>query len=330
MKRAVTGLALLLGLTAASAVAAEPVVRVAALEHGTVSWELDVIQHHGLDRAEGIRVEVYPVGSRNAAAVALESGAVDFIVSDWIWVSRQRHRGRSWTFYPWSMAVGSIMVDPDAGIDSLDDLVGRRLGIAGGPVDKSWLLLRAYYQHQHGETLADRLEPVFGSPPLLNELMLRGKLPAAINYWHYSARLDAAGMRPLMGIEDMLPVFGIEESVPLLGWVFSESWADDRPDELRAFLKASRAAKTRLAENDAEWERLRDRTRAEDDATLTALRNTFRAGIPRSFGNAEIAAARELFTILAKEGGEELTGGSAELAEGTFWLPARELSAWRP
>ncbi len=331
-KRAGRLLALVLTLFAVpfeTTVAADPVVRVAALEYGTVRWELDVIQHHGLDRAEGIQVEVHPVGSGDAAAVALQSGAVDVMVSDWLWVSRQRHSGRSWTLYPWSMAVGSIMVDPEAGIDSVDDLAGTRLGVAGGPTDKSWLLLRAYYRQQHGEPLTDRVEPVFGSPPLLSQLMRRGELPAAINYWHYNARLDAAGMEPLIGVADMLPPLGIDESVPLLGWVFDESWAQERPDQLRAFLQASQQAKRRLARDDREWARLRDLTQAEDDATLAALRDTFRAGIPRDFGPEEIAAARELFTILASEGGEDLTGGHSELAEGTFWLPEQALSEWQ-
>lgn len=57
------------------------------LKFGTVSWELDTIKHHGLDAAEGIDLQVVELASNQATQVALQGGAVDMIVSDWLWVS---------------------------------------------------------------------------------------------------------------------------------------------------------------------------------------------------------------------------------------------------
>ena len=207
--------AVLLG--AASAAADSQTVRVGALKFGTVNWELDTIMHNGLDTANGVALEVVELAGKNASAVALQGGAVDVIVSDWIWVSRQRTAGADYTFVPYSLTVGALMVRPDAGIESLADLDGRKLGIAGGPVDKSWLLLRAYGQQQLGRDLADMVEPVFGAPPLLNELVMDGELPAVLNFWHYNARLGAAGMTELVSVTDMLPALGVEAQPPLLG-----------------------------------------------------------------------------------------------------------------
>src|SRR5690606_9323803 len=129
-------------------------------------------------------LQVLPLGSKNAVSVALQGGAVDLIVSDWIWVSRQRAAGRPYTFVPYSVATGAVVVRPDAGIEELADLQGRRLGVAGGPVDKSWLLLQAYAHRTLGKDFAASLEPTFAAPPLLNQLLLRRELPAVLNYWH--------------------------------------------------------------------------------------------------------------------------------------------------
>jgi len=302
-------------------------LRVGALKFGTVNWELDVVQSHGLATREGVDLEVVPLASKSATNVAVQGGAVDLIVSDWIWVSRQRAEGRRYTFVPYSLTVGALMVRPDAGVREISDLRGKRLGIAGGPVDKSWLLMRAYSQRKIGEDLADIVEPSFVAPPLLNQLMLRGELPAGLNFWHYGARLKAAGMHELIQVTDVLTALGVSRPVPLLGWVFNQDWAASHRELVNGFLRASYAAKRILTESDAEWLRLRPIMKVKDDTTLYALRDAYRAGVPRRFGAAETDAARRVFEVLATVGGDELVGSSRSLSDGTFWN-GFEMAPW--
>src|SRR4051794_2133337 len=103
-------------LGAALSAAAMPVrsasprpVRIGVLRFGTVSWELDVIRHHALDAAAHIAVQPMELASAQAAQVALQSGQVDMIVVDWLWVARQRGAGADWTFVPFSNAVGALI-----------------------------------------------------------------------------------------------------------------------------------------------------------------------------------------------------------------------------
>src|SRR3546814_252639 len=85
------------------------------------------------------------------------------------------------------------------------------------------------------------------------------------------------------------------------------------------FIAASREAKALLRRSDAEWEVLREMTGAKDDATLVALRDRFREGIPDRPLGEEIADTRKVYDILAELGGEKLVGRSATMAPGTFW-----------
>ena len=39
---------------------------------------------------------------------------------------------------------------------------------------------------------------------MINHLMLAGELPAAINFWHYNARLSARGMKTVITVKQML------------------------------------------------------------------------------------------------------------------------------
>jgi len=220
---------------------------------------------------------------------------------------------------PYSRAVGGIMVRPDAGVRTLADLRGKRLGVAGGALDKSWLLLRAYSRKTLGEDAATLVKPDFAAPPLLNELMLRGELPAVLNYWHFAARLKAAWMRELVSIDEVLRSLGVEGELPLVGWVFREGWAESNRAAVEGFLRAAREAERVMRESDAVWEELRPLTRAEDDATLIALRDGFRAGIAGAPGPQAEATAKQVFAILAEEGGTALIGNARSLPAGTFW-----------
>jgi NitT/TauT family transport system substrate-binding protein len=292
-------------------------LKVGVLEFGTVNWELDVIEHHGLDKARGFTLEVQGLASDQATNVALLGGAVDAIVDDYLWVSRQRSAGEMLTFVPFSSTVGALMVPPDSGIASLADLAGRKIGIAGGPIDKSWLLIQGLAARRHGIDLAAAAEPVYGAPPLLNEKVLDGELDAVLNYWHFAARLEGQGYRQLVGVEQAISELGVGTVPPQLGYVFHQSFADANPGLVAAFADASRAAKE-LLKGDAEWERIRPLTKAEDDATFAALKRRFREGIIEHWGEAERADAAELYAILAELGGEELVGGATALAPGTF------------
>ncbi|HEU4856118.1 MAG TPA: ABC transporter substrate-binding protein [Rhodanobacteraceae bacterium] len=298
---------------------AVPELRVGVLEFGTVGWEIDTVQRLGLARKHGIRLDVVPLASENAMKVALLSGKVDLIVSDWFWVATLRSHDQDYQFVPYSKAVGEVVANPKAGIKSLADLAGKRLGVAGGPVDKSWLIARAYARKAYGIELGSAAKPQFAAAPLLNHLMLDGELPAAINFWQYSARLVAQGMRPVITVAQMLKGLGVKTDPPLLGWVFSQRWAQTHGDTLRAFIAATYDAKQVLANSDAAWQPLRSKVKPENDAVFAALRQGYRDGVVDHFGAPEIQAAGQLFQLVAKESHGQLTGGMRELPPDVFW-----------
>lgn len=315
-------MALLALALAGTASAGEPkpaVIRVGVMEFGTVNWELDVIQTHGLAKKRGIEVKIVSLASADAPTVALLGGAVDIIVADWIWVTRQRAESNAFTFAPYSNAVGSVMVPQNSGIKTLPDLKDKKLGIAGGPTDKTWLLLRAYAQRKHAVDLARFVKPTFAAPPLLTELAKRSQVDAALNYWHYAARLEADGMAMLIDMPEILNGLGIAKPIPMIGWVFHEDWAARNGDAIKGFLAASYEAKSIMAGSDAEWNRLKPKMRAENDAVFAALRNGFRKGIPTCSDQDTMTAVGKAFRILSEAGGTQLVGKSSELASGTFW-----------
>ena len=295
-----------------------PRIKVGVLKFGTVSWELDAIRHHSLDRKNGVEVEVLDFAGEDATNVAMLAGDLDVIVSDWLWVSRQRSEGEALTLAPYSTAVGAVMVRSDSRLNQLPDLRGQKIGVAGGPLDKSWLLIQGLAQQDHGLDLSKEADIVYGAPPLLAEKALSGELDAVLNFWHFCARLEAEGFRRLIGADDAARGLGASGPVSALGYVFHEEWANQNQDVALRFLRASAAAKELLATSDPEWQRLAPMVRAEGHV-LEVLRDRYREGIPRRSVAEEERDAAKLYEVLAALGGEKLVGKAAHMAPGTYW-----------
>jgi NitT/TauT family transport system substrate-binding protein len=306
-----------LSLTATAA-AAEPTIRIGSLRYGTLSWQLDVITKHGLDKQEGIRLEPLELATTPAAQLALQAGSVDLIVSDWLWVSRQRAEGGDLTFVPFSSASGALIVPAASPIRDIAGLAGQRLGIAGSAIDKSWLVLRLYARKQLALDLDAQVRKSFGAPPLLSEELAAGRLDAVLTYWPFAAKLEARGMRRLLSIGEALAALGITGDLPLTGYVVSARWAVENQMALDGFISASRSANAILATSDAEWERIAPLTGAADAAELIKLRDAYRDGIPHHWSASERDSAVRLYALLAEIGGTALVGSSPVLVPGTF------------
>jgi len=318
LRLAITALA---GVLTSATLAAES-VRVGVLKFGTVNWELDTIKTHGLDGKNGVSLDIRFFAGEDATNVALMAGDIDVMVSDWLWVSRQRSAGEDLTFAPYSTSVGAMMVAGDSPIKSLTDLKAKKIGVAGGPLDKSWLLIQGLARDKYSLDLAGENEIVYGAPPLLAEKARQGELDAVLNFWHYCARLEADGFRRLISANEAARALGAKGDVSAIGYIFHEKWARSHPQAIEGFLKASGEAKALLKRSDEEWLRLTPVVRAEG-RELDVLRDRYREGIPARTIDEEEEDAAKLHAVLRRLGGERLVGPGKTLTPGTFWR-ARE------
>jgi len=55
---------------------------------------------HGLDKQANLAIETVELASPEAGKIALRGGSADVIVSDWLWVSRERSLGAKLVFHP--------------------------------------------------------------------------------------------------------------------------------------------------------------------------------------------------------------------------------------
>ena len=92
------------------------------------------------------------------------------------------------------------------------------------------LFFKAFFKQEYGEEATAFFKTSFGAPPLINGLLKTGDLDAGINYWNYTARLEAQGFKSIISIEDILPILGIKGDLPLIGYVFREELLEKEYD----------------------------------------------------------------------------------------------------
>ena len=292
-----------------------PSVRVGALAFGTLGWELAIIRSRGLDQAQGIAIEATELASPEAGRIGLQGRSLDIVVSDWLWTARQRQQGQPLSFAPFSTSHGALVVPRNSAVKDVADVRGQRLGIAGGGLDKNWLLLKTLAQQTQQLDLEKSATLSFGAPPLLNQQLEHGQLDAVLTYWNYAAKLEAQGYRELLDGRQLQKRLGIDADVPVLGYVFREDWAKANPQAVDGFLKAAAEARQRICESDADWQQVVPLTREPDSQAQAMLRRHYCAGRWPAAASIPSTAAQTLFDRINAAAGEP----AAAIPAGTFW-----------
>jgi len=273
-----------------------PKIKVAVLASGTVNWELEHLKSQELDKLNGFDLEIIKVASMSAAKIALSSDNADTIVADWLWANERITQGEPLRFIPFSKQIGVILQQKGLGSD-INALKGARIGIAGGPLNKSWVLLQAA-AIQQGVDLKRDADIQFGSPPLLSQSFKAGRLDYLVTFWHYGVRLEAQGHQRFIGLNELMRRLGFESELPMLGYLFKQPYVQNNPNLVAAFTSAVMTAKQQLAENDEFWQPLRKLMKAEDDAVYSALINGYRQGAPKPISLKQIKEARMFYQLI--------------------------------
>jgi len=296
----------------------DAVIRLGVMAGGTLAWEVAALNNEGLLNGAGFELQTLEMANPQAGKVALQAGSVDMIISDWFWVSSMRADGSDLSFYPYSDVSAGLLVPDNAGIQTLADLKGKKLGIAGGELDKNWLLLQALARKQ-GIDLNASVEKVYGAAPLLSQQLISGRIDALLTYWHFAARLEAQGYRSLLTGESLLRDLGIDQAMPNMGYVFKASWANAHPNVVKTFFDRAQTARNRLCENDGAWQKIVKLTETDDATTQALLRRRYCQGRVDDWGVKQQQASEALYQIVRGVGGSKLVDKTEHLSEGTFW-----------
>ncbi|MBW0147573.1 ABC transporter substrate-binding protein [Marinobacter arenosus] len=278
-----------------------PTVSVSVLQFGTAHWELSHVADRQLDRRNGFSLVIRPVANLPASHLAVTSGTVNGAVADLLWAQSRYQAGSAFRYVPFSSSIGDIVVGEASPVRTVSDLAGLRIGVAGGPDSKGWILLQRVAE-QRGIDLSAVAEVQYAAPPLLSQALRRGQVDAIVTYWHFAARLKGeGGWRSAFGMADLLTAMDLADDLPVLGYVFPDAWARENPQLVDSFARSIADAKSELAQQPIYWQRVRPMMRTADKGVFEALREGFIAGTPQPLTAQRIADLRELLVLTGVE-----------------------------
>jgi NitT/TauT family transport system substrate-binding protein len=287
-------------------------LRVAAVKFGSVNWLLDTIRANEIDTRVGLRIAPVELSNNQAGPISLLSGGSDVIVSDWTWALRQRGMGEQLKFAPYSSSLGAVMVAQASPVKTLTDLEGKRIGVAGSSIDKSWLLLQAYARKTLNFDLATKATIQFGAAPLITEQLRDGGLDAALNFWTQTTRLEGFGFRPMLAMRDVMAALAIDPVPAFVGFIWKDTTEAAKGPQIAALLKAVEAGNAILASSDAAWDRLKPLMKASNDIEFAAMRSAYRAGIVGPWREADMRSAEKIMGLLVEAGDAEFVGAKTK------------------
>lgn len=296
-------------------------LRIASVKFGSLSWLLDTIKFEGFDKKHDFSFEIIETATNASTPIALYGGNADIVVTDWPWVLRQRTMGEKLCFSPFSASLGAVVVAQHSPIQTLSDLKGKKLGVAGSATDKSWLLIRAFSKSKLGGDLADWVIPQFGSAPLLNEQLKSSKIDAVLNFWTYTTRLEAEGYKKIISMSDVLSGLGINPQPALVGFIWKETLDTEILGTIKSFLASVQDANKILLESNAPWDYLREQMKVSDEKEFQALIKAYRSGVRGYWTETDMKAAEKIVSILNTIDNQEFLGKELLFDAKAFYVP---------
>ena len=270
-----------------------------------------------------LAIEPIELASTEAGKIALKGGSADLMLSDWLWVARERSLGDNLVFYPSSSTLGAVMVpaqSADPGASPISRARSSRSPAArstrAGCCCRRWRAAPASIS-------GSRRTIVYGAPPLLSQKALQGEIDATLTFWNFCADLESKGHKRAIAMDDVMKGLGAKGPVAIVGYTFDGGWA--RATDRRSIASSTRRARPRrfCASRRPNGSGLRRASASTEPSALAIYRQRYGEGIVRRPIAEEEADARALYRVLAEIGGAELVGPARELARRHVLPPPR-------
>jgi NitT/TauT family transport system substrate-binding protein len=286
-----------------------PTLRFAVVGSGSQSEVPYAIRETGLDRKYGINIEVIDIAAPGQQYTMFRSGAADISPGNFVDLLRQRKGGSAiQAIHSFQGYSNQIVVRPGSPIKTFADLKGRKVGTFGTAF-LDWLIVRAAGRKAYNVDLQTDADVAPGAPPLLNQLLARGEIDAALQFSTLTlSPIVRNEQRALIDLPGLMKAAGFNADVFYLQWLITERWAKANPDAVRKVPAMLDDAYAALRTDDRLWPALAQRINITDSAGIAAYRDAGRRIDNPPYSAALLKPTQDMLDAIIAIAGEAAVG----------------------
>lgn len=286
-------------------------VRIAAIISAGQGLFSTALKDSGIGAKYGFNVQVVPISTTGAQWDSLRSGSADVASGSFLDLLRQRQAGlHAVGFFPFQRYDNPVLVAAHSNIHQWADLRGKKFGTPSATL-LDYEILRATGAKVYGLDVGKQATTVPAAPNLLNNLLKKGQVNAALQFSSLAVDPVAAGQaRVLTTVPEMLKAAGINPNAFYLQMTVSQSWMTAHPGAITRLAEAYRALFHRLLTNNAIWKPLVQQVGITEPRIAALYIRSQRAALARAYGPALAGPTKELLQDLIRVIGPENVGVS--------------------
>ena len=172
-----------------------------------------------------------------------------------------------------------------------------------------WLVLRTAGKKAHGLDLETDATAIVAAPPLLNQLLARGEIEAAIQFTSLTiGPLTAGEQRAITDLPTLMREGALNPESLYTQWFIAEDWLRRFPGAVDRAHAMFAESYQRLGTDDAIWTALAQKIRITDPKAVDAYREKSRRINNPPYRRALLEPTQTLLTEIVTVAGEQSTG----------------------
>lgn len=297
-------------------------IRIATIGSSGQAELTTALEKYDLGKKHGLSVVLSDYAAPGQQYTQFRAGAIDVAIGNFVDLHRQRRAGVAIkAIHGYQAYNNSVVVKAGSTTTQFGELRGRRMG-SFGTTFLDWLVLRAAGKKAYRFDIEVDAKPIVASPPLLNQLLAKGEIDAAIQFSSLSIGPITLGeQRAITNLPTLMNAAKLAPDAFYTHWFASEDWLARNPGAIDRVHAMFAEGYERLMTDDAIWSVLAQKIRITDERVVDAYRKKARSINNPPYRQEMLRPTQTLLDEIVTLAGEQATGVTT-LDPAAFVFPA--------